>query len=280
MVPKRYLFKFEDQGSMHTFIKKHHQEILNSNGRDTRAIQNSGDCRSIKKINWLNKSERPEDTGTIVITEMNGSSFSIPIKRIHICFTGYRELCPDGVACARCISIRNKNICPYRNDLITRPDINRLVDFQDHMKVLDKNLGEVIEHKIHHSSRVERMNYMGHKIVSFLLDEYFRHPWIMHDRVWCRLRTYPGWTEVGHNVREWIRQSITDRESLIMPSKAMHDLLEFNDKKIAQTHRYILARRVIEHIAGMTDRYIANEYNRLNQSGREVEIQDETYFFS
>jgi hypothetical protein len=40
-----------------------------------------------------------------------------------------------------------------------------------------------------------------------------------------------------------------------------------------------MSRRVIEHIAGMTDRFIANEYNRVNQSGREVEIQDETYLF-
>jgi dGTP triphosphohydrolase len=43
---------------------------------------------------------------------------------------------------------------------------------------------------------------------------------------------------------------------------------------------YIFLRRIGEHIAGMTDRFIANEYNRVNESGREVELQDETYFFS
>ena len=54
----------------------------------------------------------------------------------------------------------------------------------------------------------------------------------------------------------------------------------FEALKASEANILCLFRRIIEHIAGMTDRFITNEYNRLHEAGREVEHHDETYFFS
>ena len=101
----------------------------------------------------------------------------------------------------------------------------------------------------------------------------------MHDRVWSRLRVYSEHPKVSSSIYDWTKKSIVDREKEILPRNALKDIIdESNINRMG--NRFSLIRRIIEHLAGMTDRFISNEYNRINQSGREVELQDETYFFS
>ena len=81
---------------------------------------------------------------------------------------------------------------------------------------------------------------------------------------------------------EWIKKTILEREKLVVPENVINHLTdesqESNELKW-KANRFSLIRRIIEYISGMTDRFLSNEYNRINQSGREVELQDETYFF-
>jgi dGTP triphosphohydrolase len=79
-------------------------------------------------------------------------------------------------------------------------------------------------------------------------------------------------------VQGWIERPIDEKEKSSLPESAFRHLTQPIDSNY-KNNRFSLVRRIIEHVAGMTDRYISNEYNRINQSGRETELQDETYFF-
>lgn len=135
------------------------------------------------------------------------------------------------------------------------------------------------------------MNYMGNKVVTELLDLYCKKPRLMHERVWSRLRAYePLRSHIKGELKYFIGKSIITRERDPGLPEEVHieiaekpkEPVDDNAKELTywRANRYCLTRRVIEHIAGMTDRYITNEYNRLNQAGREIERNDETYFFS
>ncbi len=105
----------------------------------------------------------------------------------------------------------------------------------------------------------------------------------MHDRVWSRLRSYAndvGTDDLSQPILSWIEKSMLDKEQTAISNECLELLASGGDNDLQKrANRLAFARRIIDHIAGMTDRYIANEYNRLRQSGREVELQDETYFF-
>jgi dGTP triphosphohydrolase len=209
----------------------------------------------------------------------------VRLDRIKIYFTGYKDLCP-GIQKGGTCTYSSKNAstkcsnskCRFWWGKTKYPDINRLIRFQDHMLDLDMELKNLISNIIHKSSRVARMNYMGEKIIRFLLDSYLKNPRLMHDRVWSRLRIYQEKENVDHAIREWVDKPVSEKENAILPEQVLNCLTDLTRRNKNANH-FSLVRRVVEHVAGMTDRYISNEYNRLNQSGRETEKQDETYFF-
>lgn len=276
-----YCFKFNSSDEVDNWEEKYLQQVLSSNGSILRTMH---DAHSIKKLSWLNKSTDVDATGFIVI---NDGEQCLPIENVRVYFTGYKELCPGNDKCeyaksenlskaAKCP--RNEK-CTFYTENIKYPDISRLVVLQEHAKELDSRLNGLIKNKLHVNSRISRMNAMGSKVIWFLLDWYYKNPRTMHDRVWTRLRTYPMKPRVSHVVSKWITKPITEKDSCTIPQEVLEKLVGEKTPE-QEANRYSLVRRIIEHIAGMTDRYIANEYNRANQCGREVESQDETYFFS
>ena len=340
-----HCFAFESWEEAEKFIADNHKDIMATNGNHLEMI-NSTTKIDIYTVNWLNKSEVTPATERVKLTASDGTVKWIPLDNIRLYFTGYRDLCPgaernicniDGYRCTGQDNIiQTDKRCPFEEN-VKRPDINRLIDFQTEMNVLDTMLEKLISDRLHNRSRIERMNYMGDKVIRFLLKLYYKYPRTMHDRVWLNLREYANVIIYDKDIIEWMTLPIKDKESRIFP-KGLLDKLKsaeyHNDdiKKIvgmlngksATTFRYIselkeyldrefpningmdlsrynfkdfleylsnklgivcdnnytLARRIIEHIAGMTDRFVANEYNRVNQCGREVEIQDEMYFYS
>lgn len=287
-------FRFNNKDAMQLFLKTKFKEILINNGSSLclDKFRKLPYHDVIKKLNWLNKSENPEETEKVRIIENNDNEICVPIENVRIYFTGYQELCPgpslESNQCKYSTDIlkescsRSLNKCKFFSLKIKYPDINRIINFDHYMSELDILLKNLITDRMHNSSRIKRMNYMGEKIIIFLLNEYFKNPRIMHDRVWSRLRCdYPNWNSMSRDVKEWVEKSIIEREGLTIPEKVLECLVAKQKKNNAwECDRYALLRRIIEHIAGMTDRFISNEYNRLNQGGRESEIQDETYFFS
>ncbi len=286
---KLYHYEFDKSDEMHNFVKENLEKILETNGASL--LNSKGRHKFLKKIDWLNKSEKPRETERVLITKADGETLWVPIEKIRIYYTGYRELCPGPREGERCHYIANKNNagndcrdkkCPFLSD-IKYPDINRLVKLHKYAKLIDDGLREIVTERIHNSTKVARMIVMGEKIMELLLNEYLRNPRIMNQRVWLNIDKYPEAHSVGNNLDDWIRRTIHDKEKSVFPSKAYNEITEMaiseEKNETLRNGRYSLIRMIISHVAGMTDRYLKNEYNRLTQGGREVEIPDESYFF-
>jgi predicted deoxyguanosinetriphosphate triphosphohydrolase len=283
-------FDFKSEQEAREFIKSNFYEIMKSNGLNLSKIKKNRNY-SVKKISWLNKSSSPEATEYVRITaRKNGSNdfkeIWVPVENLRIYFTGYREMCPGSVNTYCSHAPEGSNTCPRSSSCrfwfdIKRPDINRLIEFEERMARIDSQLEKLITEQIHCGSRVIRMSYMGKKIIRELLDVYMKEPRIMHDRVWSRLRAYDEsrFRRLSAKVREWAAKDIIERETEAFPKEAFEELTNRSKAgRFFNNNKYTLVRRIIEYLAGMTDRFIANEYNRVTQSGREVELPDETYF--
>lgn len=280
---RRYCFSFDSEDEMKAFCDKHFGKILGTNGSHLKKLEKDKHLHFLTNVCWLNKSEQPGKTRYIRLIG-GGMDRQVRIDKVQVYFTGYKELCP-GIESGACRHVKRQKVdcmqskhCQFWSREIKYPDTTRLIEFQGHMQLLDSALKRLISERIHASSSVARMNYMGEKIIRTLLDVYFHNPRLMHDRVWSRLRTYPGMTNVSRPLHEWIDKPMREKEGTTLPSKAFKSLTDPNDSN-SVCNQFSLAMRIIEHLAGMTDRYISNEYNRLRQSGKEIERQDETYFF-
>jgi len=281
----RYCFTFENREMMEAFTIKYLEKILSSNGSflESDKIKGYSSVCKLAGIYWLNKSEKPDATEYVKLFFPDQTDIWVPIYKLRIYFTGYKDRCPgingDCEYSPDKICSHSSRDCTFYSSSTNYPDINRMVDFQEKVEKLDHILKKLITERIHNSSRVARMNYMGKKIILELLDIFKNNPRTMHDRVWSRLRIYPDNINVSASLSDWVNKPIFEKEKEMLPKKVLE---RFKDTKNAtfQADRYSLIRTIINHIAGMTDRFIANEYNRVTQCGREVERQDETYFFS
>lgn len=277
-------FQFDTKVKMREFLDQELSRILATNGYRLKKLKKSYKIALLKldRINWINKSEKPEKTQILSLCDNDsGSILNVPIEQIRVYFTGYKELCPGGGGC----SLGKKGGrrlcepggCEFFTSDLKHPDISRVVDFNIDLKKLDQMLEKLISERLHHQSRIARMNHMGDKIMRFLLEAYLSYPRLMHDRVWQSLRVYQDRESVSANVQNWCGLPIPVRGHEVFSEDILKNLQRNGQ---FDHNRYTLIRRIIEHIAGMTDRFISNEYNRLHQGGREAEIQDETYFFS
>lgn len=291
-------FEFENSDDKDLFIKTYLKEILRENGSNYEEIMKVKELKAfyIQKIIWTNKSVNLEETESCYIVVNDNDSRTVPIEKISVYFTGYKELCPsvsineckcklkDKILKARQDGIKD---CPFRSDVIKWLGINSLVEFQELFFKLNTMLSDLIGSRIHNGCKVIRMGYMGDMIIKKLLDEYFANPRLMHDRVWIKLRKYPDREKIDKKIEdEWLNLNVYTKEKEIISDNVI-DLIRGDDNKDEKAkdkaitnNQYILIRRIIEHIAGMTDRYIAREYLRITVPGKEVEQQDETYFFS
>ncbi|MFX1537592.1 MAG: dGTP triphosphohydrolase [Promethearchaeota archaeon] len=285
---KLHHFQFDTLEEMDKFLKEHFESILRTNGAELLNL-NSEKSYALK-VDWLNKSETPEKTQYVFIVDAKEGTLQVPIENIKIYFTGYKELCPGSKIGERChyadvldikMNACSKEHCPFYSSEISHPDINRVIVLHKYGNIIHEELGKLIKERIHNSPKVARMNRMGKKIIKFLLDEYLANPRIMHQRVWLKISNYPEARIVGEELKRWIDMPINEKEALILPTETYKEITEV-DKDSGETlknGRYCLIRRIISHVAGMTDRYIKNEYNRLTRGGGETEIPDETYFF-
>jgi predicted deoxyguanosinetriphosphate triphosphohydrolase len=290
---RRYCFEFQTETDVNDFMNNHFQEILESNGEKLDSLREKHEkFYFARKIKWLNRNEDPRKTEFVTIVGNDNRERVLPLRNVRVYFTGYKEICPglqkdkqclhSTPSNTQCLKDKNEQKCQFYVNGSKYPDVNRLIEIQDDLRILDKSLEDLISERIHCASRVARMNYMGKKIIYELLNEYLSNPRLMHDRVWSRLRCYQDNPNLSAPVDEWIKKTILEREKLVVPENVINHLTdesqESNELKW-KANRFSLIRRIIEYISGMTDRFLSNEYNRINQSGREVELQDETYFF-
>jgi dGTP triphosphohydrolase len=269
------------------FTERELGNVLRENGANLEGLSPGahGEEFPLRRLRWLIKSEDPRRTEGVLLETPDGEGFVAAIENVSIYFTGYRELCPgvDGDTCANASEdvCRSSSQCPFQRGPehgIRFPDCNRLVEFQECVGRLEAALTKLVAERIHRGSRVYRMGKMGKKVITFLLDTYLHDPRVMHERVWSRLRSYPKMAAISPAVRQWVKKGVAARNKEVIPEAVLECLTRGPGKDANPSDRYSLVRRVIDHVSGMTDRYVVNEYHRLTHPGREVEFQDEVYF--
>ncbi|MBF0377681.1 MAG: dNTP triphosphohydrolase [Desulfamplus sp.] len=284
-----YHFEFKTSDEMNNFIKVNIETILKTNGSHLIKLKGT-QIDVLDKVDWLNKSENLERTEHVTLTNKDSNEkIKVPIQNVRIYYTGYRELCPGTKGRGGCSYSSNTKAngfcvngqCPFYDSEVKYPDINRLIQFHEYGKILDSQLRRIINERIHNSPKVARMNRMGKIIIKFLLNQYLMNPRIMHQRVWLKIAKYDEASPIDKSLEHWINTPINAKKDLIFPSDAYKEITNYDSRpsNTQQHNRYSLIRRIISHVAGMTDRYIKNEYNSLTRGGGETQIPDETYFF-
>ena len=283
---RRVLLRFPTEEERREFVAEHMNGILEADERGFwKALETRGP-EPVARIEWLTKARDPALTEWLRLSFDGKSPQWVSVDRVVISFAGYRELCPgktDGTC--GCSSETDggcprSDRCPYYAQR-RHPDISRLVELQSQVRKLDEYLRDLIHVRLHERAQLARMNDMGMRVIGDLLERYRRNPRTMHDRVWARLRVYNEMNNVAPVIAAFAKKPIVEREMTGLPDDVFRVICDWErGGDCAEASRYSLVRRIIEHVSGMTDRFIANEYNRAHQCGREIEPQDETYFFS
>lgn len=287
---KLVLFRFDDKEGMDAFIEKWFEKILRENGANLPGIMATENGETITKVDWLNKSHLPEMTEYVFLGREGGDKIKARLENVKIYYTGYKELCPGCKDDEKCFFMNANNLlsreqcqidCPFYTEKLQYPDVNRLIKYHEYAADIDGALARLISERIHNSPKVARMTRMGKQIVKYLLQEYLAEPKIMHQRVWLKIQSYPEISSIGSELRAWIDSPMRMKEKEIFPLQTLAKITRVNESssQTDKNDKYCLIRLIISHIAGMTDRYIMNEYNRLTRGGGETETPDETYFF-
>jgi predicted deoxyguanosinetriphosphate triphosphohydrolase len=128
-----------------------------------------------------------------------------------------------------------------------------VISFSDEMAKIDKEFKRFIELKIHRSSKVARMNTKGVELVKKIFNRFLDNPFQLPKNV---LGKYPNQNLIDDN------KKISEIDNLIR-NEADKDAFK---------------QLVAEHIAGMTDRFLINEYERLFLISKDIEEKEEKSF--
>jgi dGTPase len=149
----------------------------------------------------------------------------------------------------------NNNI--YKNYPIEQVKIKirekNVISFSDEMDKIDKEFKRFIELKIHRSSKVARMNTKGVELVKKIFKRFLENPFQLPKNVWEK---YPN-------------KNIIDKNE---------DISDIDNQIRNETAKAAFKQLVAEHIAGMTDRFLINEYERLFLISKDIEEKEEKSF--
>ena len=208
------------------------------------------------KIRWLNKDLEVEKCTGVEISCKSSEEigkFTIGVDQIQIYF----------------IQIDKGDVSNLsRNDIFDFIEDRLIVSFDPEMKEIDTNVSKVIEANIHRHSKVERMNVKGKMMIRRLFEMYWKHPRIMHKRVWERLRVYSGFRERCNKEDEFKEYNYG------IPNDEQLEML-YSENPADSPYQLLLFRRIVDHISGMTDRFIYDEYDRLFSTIKEIESREE-----
>ncbi len=213
---------------------------------------------STYRVNWLNKHKDIQKCGgiKIILDKNKPNPIKVGINQVQIYFTqiDYSEL--DGAS---------EEIIKERiNDKL-------VIKFSNEMMAVDKIMEEMIKNRVHHHSKVERMNVKGVMIIKRLFKEYWKHPRIMNTRVWKNLTKYNRYNNLIRNNKKLFQEYKGD-----VPNNEQLEFFHNRNQNIAQL---LLCRRIIDYISGMTDRFIYEEYARLFSPQKEIESVNEVIQF-
>jgi len=206
-------------------------------------------------INWLNKHKDIEKCGGIRILTGDTDPIKIGVNQaqIYISQLDYDvlERTPKG------------KISEKVNERI-------IIKFSDAMTDLDKRIKSMVENRVHHHSKVERMNVKGERIIKKLFEQYWKHPRIMNVRVWNNITKYSLCKKLRRDNGKFQNYNGT------VPNNMQIAVFHDKDENTAQV---LLCRRIVDYISGMTDRFIYEEYGRLFSAQKEIESTQEVVQF-
>ena len=207
------------------------------------------------QILWLNKDKDIRMcSGIKIINDVD--EYDLSIGQVQIYF--------------RQLTMTDEDAFDVRSEIKRSVEKNSIISLSPEMAQLDDAVEQVIIRNLHFHSKVERMNVKGKMMIKRLFEHYWKYPRVMHKRVWERMSIYRNFAKLK------LLPEFIDYECSIPTNNQIQRLHDTSNDNV-KAH-LLLCRRVVDHISGMTDRFIYDEYDRLFSTKKEIESPEELYF--
>ncbi|EIW15715.1 MULTISPECIES: deoxyguanosinetriphosphate triphosphohydrolase [Pelosinus] len=161
---------------------------------------------------------------------------------------------------------RNLSPCPIYNEN-HRID-KKLIDFSATGKFRVEYLEKIISKKVVNSHEVARFDDKAKRIITKLFEVYYKNPKLLPDGTLIRI--YKEIKKVSDNVIDFRNgdPKLISREMDSICFAELFDKQGNENKELSEflVKRKILVRNITDYLAGMTDNFATNEYNRLFES--------------
>lgn len=135
----------------------------------------------------------------------------------------------------------------------------RLIDFSEEGKMLCNYLEKIISKMVINNTEVVRFDNKASNIITKLFKAYYSDPRLLHrgtiERIYIEMRSVPD-NKVSDNV---IHFSTGDID---LVRKEIEKIKESGTEEY-KIKKKVLVRCIVDYIAGMTDSYATDEYNRI-----------------
>ena len=142
----------------------------------------------------------------------------------------------------------------------------KLIDFSEEGTEVCSLLDKLISKQAINCLEVTRFDRNASKIVMYLFKAYYENPKLIHSGTLRRM--YIDMLQHTDNVIDFVKGDpdlVKEEFSKIIAYSYPENMEEWSDEdKEYYQKRKILIRNIVDFIAGMTDSYAMNEYNRLH----------------
>lgn len=177
------------------------------------------------------------------------------------------------------IEFSEKKMNIKEKDIITMKNTEKIIGFSEEMGDINSYLERVVQKKVICNYEVARADYNASQIVRTLFEKYYSNPRLLHSGTVHKIfvETLSHSNNLVSNsavnlndgkikiVNDEIKQLTQDEFDDEVVMKYLKDKSKYNDNEsvIIFEKRKILIRCIVDYIAGMTDGYAIEEFNKL-----------------
>lgn len=177
------------------------------------------------------------------------------------------------------IEFSENNMKNKEKEIITMKNTEKIIGFSEEMGEINSYLERVVQKKVICNYEVARADYNASQVVRTLFEKYYGNPRLLHSGTVHKIFV----ETLSHNndfvsnsafnlndgkiktVNDEIKQLTQDEFDSEVVMEYLKDKSKYNDNEsvIIFEKRKILIRCIVDYIAGMTDGYAIEEFNKL-----------------
>lgn len=177
------------------------------------------------------------------------------------------------------IEFSENNMKNKEKEIITMKNTEKIIGFSEEMGEINSYLERVVQKKVICNYEVARADYNASQVVRTLFEKYYGNPRLLHSGTVHKIfvETLSHSNDLVSNsafnlndgkiktVNDEIQQLTQDEFDSEVVMEYLKDKSKYNDNEsvIIFEKRKILIRCIVDYIAGMTDGYAIEEFNKL-----------------